>query len=249
MKKIGIIVPMPEEVELILKNLKIKQIKKLAMREFFEGQIGTTECVVALSRIGKVASATTAVLMIKEFDVTNILLTGVAGAISNQLRIGDIVIAESNLQHDMDASPLFPPLEIPLLNKSRFFSDQEMVTKAQNFFKRLIQKEWNSTPLKSSLLTSKPDLYLGTVVSGDQFIKSESEKFKILERIPDALAVEMEGGAVAQVCYEMGIPFLNVRSVSDFANEDATIDFKKYVDSTAKHYTWWLVYNFCINSE
>ncbi len=240
----GILVPMPEEIEIILENMHVDEVLQTGMRTFYVGKIHNHPCVVSLSRIGKVASAVTAAVMIERFEVNRIIVTGIAGGIASELNIGDIVIATSCIQHDMDCRPLFPQFEAPLLNKSRFECDAALIESAYKACTHFIKHDLSSHISNSHLLEigiDKPTVRRGTLVSGDQFISTIAQLNTIKSEIPDAYFVEMEGAAVAQVSYEYQVPFIVVRSISDKADAIAHVDFANYIKNVARYYTWGLI--------
>ncbi len=243
-KLTGILVPMPEEIELILERMHVEQIYKAGNRTFYLGSIHHAPCVVSLSRIGKVASGVTAAVMIERFQVDRIIVTGVAGGIASELNIGDIVVATSCIQHDMDCRPLFPQFEAPLLGKSRFECESRLIESAVEACSHFITHELHQHTSKAHLQAlgiEMPMVRQGVLVSGDQFIGTLPQLHKIKEEIPDAYFVEMEGAAVAQVCYEYHVPFVVVRSISDKADAIAHVDFSNYIQNIARHYTWALI--------
>src|SRR6478735_5310415 len=126
----GILVPMPEEIELIIKAMKVESVYESGKRKFYKGDFHGKACVVALSRIGKVASSVTAAVMIEKFNIDQLIVTGVAGGIAPHLKVGDIVVATEALQHDLDARPLWPQFEAPLLDKAFFPCCETLVDKA-----------------------------------------------------------------------------------------------------------------------
>ena len=117
---IGIISAMQEEMQTLLDNLQERVATTKGMRTYYHGKLFNVEIVLVFSRWGKVASATTATQLINDFAVDEIIFTGVAGAISPLMNIGDIVIGKNLYQHDVDASPLFKKFEVPLLHKIYF---------------------------------------------------------------------------------------------------------------------------------
>lgn len=127
--KLGIISALHEEQEGLMEALEGPQKVAHGMRDYWTGKLGRNDAVCVLSRIGKVAAAMTATSLVERFGVTHILFTGVAGSGDSGVKVGDIVIAESLVQHDMDASPLFPRFEVPLTGQSHFLSDVKMSTK------------------------------------------------------------------------------------------------------------------------
>jgi len=240
----GILVPMPEEIELILQNMQVSEVVHIGMRDYYVGSIANKNCVVALSRIGKVASAVTAALMIERFKISALIVTGVAGGLNDEVKIGDLVIATSCVQHDLDCSPLFPKFEAPLLGKSFFECDAKMIQKSHIALQYFIENELHHyIPEENfkSLGIQKPSLHKGLLVSGDQFIGTTMQLNEILKHLPEAYFVEMEGAAVAQVCYENKVPFVVIRSISDKANQNAHIDFNNYIHLISRNYSWALI--------
>jgi adenosylhomocysteine nucleosidase len=236
---IGILAPMPEEIDFILHAMTDIQIVHSGKRDFYKGKIAGRDCIAALSRIGKVASAVTAAVMIEKFNISHLIVTGVAGAIDPRLQIGDIVVATECVQHDLDARPLFKQFEAPLLDEGFFKCDPELVKYALDACNHLIKNHFlgriSQVDIeKFGLLDAQ--VYSGLLCCGDQFIGSQTQLDKIRQDLPSALCVEMEGGAVGQVCYEYDIKYVVVRSISDTANDDAHIDFHQYINSVSRHY-------------
>src|SRR6186713_2513202 len=148
MKKrtIGIMGAMPEEIDGVIALLDNRKESTAGRRTYFSGQINGIDTVVVFSRWGKVAAATTVSTLIHEFKITELLFTGVAGAISADLNIGDIVLAKRLIQHDMDARPLMKRYEIPLLNQTYLESDSTHLTIASKAINTLIEdKSLHST--------------------------------------------------------------------------------------------------------
>ncbi len=240
----GILVPMQQEIELILHHMHVENIIETGSRKFYIGTIQNKKCVVSLSRIGKVASSVTAAVMIERFHVNRLIVTGVAGGLTDDVKIGDIAIATFAVQHDMDCRPLFPQFEIPLLDISVFACDPLMVEDAFTSCSVFIENELYDFVSKeelSALHISKPNIHKGLLVSGDQFIGTMLQYEKIRAELPEAIFVEMEGAAVAQICCEYNVPLVVVRSISDKANAVAHMDFNRYIEHVAKYYTWGLI--------
>jgi adenosylhomocysteine nucleosidase len=197
------------------------------MREYTAGKLWEIDAVCVLSRIGKVAAAMTAAILVEKFGVTHIVFTGVAGSGDKNVEVGDMVVAESLVQHDFDASPLFPRHEIPLTGISRFATDVALT-------ERLV-----------SAAQAITRVHRGLIASGDQFIGKLGQIQGLKAELPDLLAVEMEGAAVAQVCFELGIPFAVIRTISDNANDDAAVDFMHFIKTVASRYAFDVIRNFC----
>ncbi|MFA7327271.1 MAG: 5'-methylthioadenosine/adenosylhomocysteine nucleosidase [Candidatus Kapaibacterium sp.] len=234
---IGIMSAMHEEIHLLHEQMEVESEVVLGMRTYFIGKLCGKDVVVVFSRWGKVAAASTATALIVEFGVDEIIFSGVAGGLDERLNIGDIVIGKRLIQHDMDASPIFARFEIPLIDKTYFEANTKIcqqLTKATEKF--LANNKLNSKLVEEFGLHS-PTIYCGNIASGDRFISDNTEIERFRNDLPDVLCVEMEGAAVAQICFEYSIPFGIVRTISDSANDDAHIDFIRFVDKVASHYT------------
>jgi adenosylhomocysteine nucleosidase len=247
---IGIISAMQEEMQTLLDHLDNKISTVKGMRTYYSGKLFTKDVVLVFSRWGKVASATTATQLINDHPVDEIIFTGVAGAVNHKLEIGDIVIGNKLYQHDVDASPLFKKYEIPLLDKTFFetsASRREKLRSATEIF--LLDYNRYIDPLKSQPFNiSQPKLFVGNIASGDQFISSMESVSTLLKEIPEVCCVEMEGAAVAQVCFEYKIPFSILRIISDKANNNAHIDFPKFAKEIASHYALGILENYCLHA-
>jgi adenosylhomocysteine nucleosidase len=184
--------------------------------------------ILALAGVGKVAAASTATMLIERHHVERIIFTGVAGAVATHVQVGDVVVGSSYLQHDMDASPLFPSFEVPYTGISRYAGDENL--------NAMLLEALQSISVRASHAFSSEhrfNIHQGLIISGDRFVSSAAEVNALREALPDALCVEMEGAAVAQVCHSYGIPFAAVRSISDRADDSAHIDFPKFVNEVA----------------
>jgi adenosylhomocysteine nucleosidase len=239
--KIGIISALQEEQHGLVEAMQGTATLSHGMRDYTSGKLWGIDAVCVLSRIGKVAAAMTATILIERFGVSHIVFTGVAGAGEAGIRVGDIVVADTLVQYDMDASPLFPPHEVPLTGVSHFQADQHLSNQlsdaAHQFIDRDLENVLDSTERKVFGL-DKVRVHRGLVASGDRFIGSKSLLSQVAGPLPGLLAVEMEGAAVAQVCFEMGISFAVLRTISDNANEEAATDFMRFVNKVSSVYTY-----------
>ncbi len=243
---IGIMSAMREEIETLIHELEVTEKVVRGMRSYYLGKLWGKEVVLVFSRWGKVASATTATHMITDFEVSEILFTGVAGALDAKLEIGDVVIGDCMYQHDMDASPLVEPFEVPLLGRKYFETNpmrNQMLLKATSMFLKDLKIHFKSDEPDRFGITQPKNL-LGSVASGDQFISKKSQIEKIGSDLPGVLCVEMEGAAVAQVCYEYKIPFNIVRTISDKANDNSHIDFPRFATEVASRYASGIIKNY-----
>lgn len=233
---------MPEEIDLLLPQLKNKTTRFVGQREFTSGILADKEVVIVFSRMGKVAASSTATTLINVFNCRMILFTGVAGALNKELNIGDIIVGSTLVQHDMDVSALpgFARFEVPLLDKIFFSSPDWLIDKAMDASKCYLQGVMNGN-IDSDILRKfgiqNPKNMRGLIASGDQFIASNETTLQLLSALPDILCVEMEGAAVAQVAEEYDIPYIVIRTISDKADHSAHIDFPLFVKEVATNLT------------
>jgi adenosylhomocysteine nucleosidase len=225
--RLGIISALAEEQHGLLQALQSPSQHVHGMREYSVGKLWEIDAVCVLSRIGKVAAAMTAAILVEKFGVTHIVFTGVAGSGDNAVQVGDIVVADSLVQHDMDASPLFPRFQVPLTGLSHFATDVAL------------------TERLAAAAAKTTRVHRGVIASGDQFIGKAVQLAALKAALPAVLAVEMEGAAVAQVCFELGIPFAVIRTISDNANDDAAVDFMHFIQTVSSRYAFEVIENFC----
>lgn len=240
---VGIIGAMHEEVAHLIAGMSAQSgylRRQVGMRDYHVGRFASQPCVVVLARIGKVAAAVTAVTLIREFGVTDIIFTGLAGGLATCGRVGDIVLATRLVQHDLDARPLFPQYEVPLLGRAEFAVDSslhgELAQAAQAFFTHDFPSALPAATCAAFGIEA-PSVHSGLILSGDQFIGDPGEAVRLTTAFPEALAVEMEGAAVAQVCHEYERPFAVLRTISDRADANAHVDFGKFLASVASVYS------------
>lgn len=220
--KTAIVAAMHQELSAVLALMPDERKQVAAGREFWVGHLHGREVVTVLSRIGKVAAATTAAVLIERFQVDRIVFTGVAGGLARNVKVGDVVVADSFLQHDLDASPIFPRYEVPLYGTDRFGTDPVLSEKL-------------AAAVRAALPGNK--LHRGLVASGDRFVATSAESRLLQTALPDALAVEMEGAAFAQVCHDFGVPFAAVRTISDRADDEAHGDFLRFIEDVASRHS------------
>jgi adenosylhomocysteine nucleosidase len=240
---IAIVAAMHEELAALLAQMPDEQRTRVAGRDYWVGHLQGQRVVAVLSRIGKVAAATTATVLMERFGARAIVFTGVAGGLAPGVEVGDVVVATRLLQHDLDASPIFPKYEVPLTGHARFATDT-----AISDVLAIVAADVLSDPV--TLLGEKvvedfglaaPKVHRGLLISGDRFVSTSAESDALRRALPDALAVEMEGAAVAQVCHDYGVPFAAVRTISDRADDAAHGDFTRFVSSVASRYSLALV--------
>ena len=200
-----------------------------AGRRFITGRLSGQPVVLALSRIGKVAAATTATTLIEAFGAQRVVFTGVAGGLHPSVKVGDIVVAEAFVQHDMDASPLFARFEVPLYGRARFDCDAPL--------QALLAASGHTALSAADSPSPGARVHSGLIASGDRFLSAAADAHALRSALDSAghpaLAVEMEGAAVAQVCHDYGVPFAAMRTISDGADEQAAGDFLGFVERVA----------------
>ena len=218
-------------VELLLQPRKVRH----AGRDFWLGELHGHPVVLALSKIGKVAAATTTTALIERFGVGRIVFTGVAGGLAEGVNVGDVVVAADFIQHDLDASPLFPRYEVPLYGQSSFASDAQLSALLANASRAALAQQALAPHGYPGAR-----VHQGLIASGDRFVCGADESRQLRELMTGAghaaLAVEMECAAVAQVCQDYGVPFVAVRIISDRADDSAHIDFARFVAEVASPY-------------
>ena len=201
-------------------------------RVFSVGQLDGHPVVLALSRIGKVAAATTTATLLEHFGARAVVFTGVAGGVGPGVAVGDVVVANGFVQHDLDASPLFPRFEIPLTGQSVLVADRTWT--------RALATAARTALAGLEFQGHTVQVHEGLIATGDRFVCAAQEVQRIVDALAAAqhlaLAVEMEGAAVAQVCADYGVPMAAVRTISDRADDSAHVDFPQFVDSVASNY-------------
>jgi len=155
--------------------------------------------------------------MIEKFGIDIMLFSGVAGAINEELKIGDLIIATKLAQHDLDITAFGHPYGYVPESKIFVESDERLNNIAKNVAKKLDIK-----------------LLEGIIATGDQFI-ADPEKKEWIRKTFNADAIEMEGASVGFVCDALNIPFFVLRAISDSADMDAGFDFDKFLETSAKN--------------
>lgn len=214
---IGIIGAMQTEVELLISRIERAEKRTVSGIDFYSGRLENKEVVVAKCGIGKVFAAICAQTMILEYGVSLIINTGVGGAISDELEIGDIAVSTAVVQHDMDTSAIGDPVGlISGINVIEIYADKN-----------------SAETVLCAAETLGFRCLSGIVASGDRFIAGADNKKKISDAF-GALVCEMEGAAIGQVCYVNEVPFLVVRAVSDKADGTSGVDYMTFVATAAE---------------
>ena len=222
------------ELNVLRAETKNQQVETIMGMKFVSGELGGRNIVFVEGGIGKVHSAVATALLIDHFRPSEVIFTGVAGAINSELKGGDIVIAEKTAQHDLiiQKGESFEPMKVdnPVTGKKYpdyYTADKKLLALAQSAAK---QVEFGKVGAGEH--QRDPKVVTGVIVSGDMFVSSSTKK-NYLRSFYKADAVEMEGAIMSQICYQQGVPCIVIRSVSDGADENADDDFGMYVGTAA----------------
>jgi len=212
----GIIGAMDEEVNTLKKTMLLDSVYHIAEMNFYKGKIFNKQVVIVRSGIGKVNAAVATQILIDNFNSNRIINTGVAGGINKKLQIGDIVIAKSLRYNDFDVSAFGYKIgDIPRMDTSIFYSDRMMMANILEKGRKLGYK-----------------IYYGNISTGDQFITHKQKE--TISKLFNSDAVEMEGAAIAHVCYINKIPFVIVRAISDNADGESPKIYSEFEKDAAK---------------
>ncbi|WP_125762633.1 5'-methylthioadenosine/adenosylhomocysteine nucleosidase [Companilactobacillus hulinensis] len=215
--KIGVIVPMEEEIKLLRESLSDVKTENVAGVELTIGNYKTHQVYLAESGIGKVQAGMTTTIINDRYKPDFVVNTGSAGGVGEGLSIGDVVISSKLAYHDVDATGFgYAVGQLP---------QQPLYFDADPTYVGKIEAAAKATGLVS---------HTGLIVTGDQFIDGKEKIATIKRSFPDVLASEMEGAAVAQVCAQFKTPFVVIRSMSDVGDEDASVNFDDFVKEAGR---------------
>jgi adenosylhomocysteine/aminodeoxyfutalosine nucleosidase len=214
--KIAIMGAMPEEISPILEKLDSYKTTQYAGNKYYEASYKGVDLVIAYSKIGKVFSALTATTMIEHFGADRLLFSGVAGAISPTLKVGDLIVATKLSQHDLDITAFGHPYGYVPEGAVFVEADKEMIKISKSVASEMGKK-----------------VQEGIIATGDQFVANEEQKNWIGTTF-GADALEMEGGSVAVVCDALNVPFFILRAISDTADMDASFSFDEFLQTSAQ---------------
>ncbi|MGM8214194.1 5'-methylthioadenosine/adenosylhomocysteine nucleosidase [Bacillaceae bacterium W0354] len=217
---IGIIGAMEQEVDALLSHMTVTEEITVANCKFYKGKINKTEVVLLQSGIGKVNAALSTTILHERFKPSAVINTGSAGGTDIDLDVGDLVIGESVMHHDADATAFgYEYGQIPQM-PHLFKSDEQMIQVAKETAKEV---------------NKNIKVGVGTIGTGDSFMAEERRVKDVLERLPFIKALEMEAASIAQVCYQYGTPFLIIRSLSDIAGKESNVSFEKFLETAAQN--------------
>lgn len=214
--RVGIIGPSEDEIIPFIEKMENKKVESIAMLKFYSGKFNNIDIVALYCGVCKVNAAIATQILIDKFNVTNVIVTGVAGGIDNRLSIGDTVISTEVAYHDVDDKILTE--YHPWMDSIYFKCDSNFLTLSR---KVLVE---NTFPQK---------IYFGKIVTGEAFI-SENGRKEIIEKY-NPLCVDMETASIAHVCYANNIPFIAIRSITDTESECGIENFENNCESVVKN--------------
>ncbi|HIV74064.1 MAG TPA: 5'-methylthioadenosine/adenosylhomocysteine nucleosidase [Candidatus Pseudogracilibacillus intestinigallinarum] len=213
---IGIIGAMDEEIALLQKQIKNQTIETVANTMYIKGTLETKDVVLVKSGIGKVNAAMTTAILMEKYQPTFVINTGSAGGFSEALKVGDVVISDAVVHHDVDVTAFdYVHGQVPQM-PATFKADKTLVRQV-----RIILKEME--------IGSE----IGLIATGDSFMNDQTKVQTIRELFPTMIACEMEAAAIAQVCYQYNVPFVVIRALSDIAGQEAPMSFQQFLEVAA----------------
>ncbi|MGJ6126598.1 5'-methylthioadenosine/adenosylhomocysteine nucleosidase [Mycolicibacterium sp. Y3] len=234
---IGVLCAIPEELASFTELMGDVTQTEVAQWTFAAGSIDGYRVVAAESGMGKVNSATATTLLINRFGCDAVIFTGVAGGLSPELAIGDIVVAEkivvmdSGIIEDEQLS-LYQPGHVRFFNPTDelgFSVDEHLLGRVQHKLSSVLLPFLDA---EAGGQDRAPLITFGTIVSGDAYLHCDATRMRLHQDLGGS-AIEMEGAAVAQVCAAFGVPWLVIRALSDLAGHDPDIDFTLYTTQVA----------------
>ncbi len=220
---IGIMGALEEEVSLYISKAEIETFETYAGMKFYRGKLGEESVVIVQTGVGKVNAAIAAQILVDRYNIDRMIFTGLAGALVPYLQQGDLVVANYLVQYDVDLTAFGHRVgEVPSVGRM-IEADSEMLKQVTDAYDVVFAG-----------MSNRPQMIVGTVVSGDRFI-SDRKTIAWLQREFGAVATEMEGAAVAQVCQMNDKPFLVIRTISDSAAEDAPEEFESALKSAPEN--------------
>lgn len=217
--KIGIIAAMQEEMQAIKKSMKNIKTNEYHDLTFYEGKIGNNQCILVKCGVGKVNAARTTQILIDKYELEYVINVGSAGSINEEIQYGDIVIGKYVVQHDFDITAFGHEKGYISNIGAKIESDKKLIKRCEYAIKQCMTDDYKIT--------------IGTIATGDIFCTSIKMKDKIRQKF-NADCVEMEGAAIAQVCFLDKIPFVIIRSISDSPNEKNHMEFNEYLEMASE---------------
>ena len=217
--QVGIIGAMAPEVAILRDRIDNPRNHQVAGFEFISGQLEGRDVVLVQSGIGKVAAAVATTLMIARFNPDAVINTGSAGGLDAGLAVGDIVISSELRHHDVDVTAFgYEYGQVPNMPPA-FKADPVLLEKA----------------VAAANEVGGARVVTGLITTGDSFMCDPERIAAMQERFPGVKACEMEGAAIAQCCYQLNVPMVVIRSLSDIAGKASPMSFEAYLEKASRH--------------
>ncbi|MFD2207498.1 5'-methylthioadenosine/adenosylhomocysteine nucleosidase [Kiloniella antarctica] len=235
---LGLICAIPNEIQHFGSAFVKNSERLIAGFSFYSGKLDGVETVLVEAGMGKVNAAVVTTLLMEHFKCRAILFSGVAGGLDPRLGVGDVIVGNKLIQHDygmtvdgrlMTYQPGHLPIHMPT-EQLGYDVDLNLIDKIMSELKEFHLPEISAEAAGGQ--KRQPVITAGTILTGDQFIGCTMARDKLYNDL-SGLAVEMEGAAIAQVAERYKVPFLIIRSLSDLAGEESTMDFVKFLEETA----------------
>ncbi|MDE5977474.1 MAG: 5'-methylthioadenosine/S-adenosylhomocysteine nucleosidase [Turicibacter sp.] len=214
---VAIIGAMEEEVTLLREAMEVEEIKTIAHVEFTKGKLNQKDVVLLKSGIGKVNVAIATTLLFEHYNIDCVINTGSAGGLHPEANIGDVVVSNNTLYHDVDVTGFnYAYGQVPGM-PAVYESNKELMEKTEAVLTKANKTYW-----------------IGQIGTGDSFINRSDQMAFIQKNCPSVIAIEMEAAAVAQVCHHYAKPFIIVRALSDIAGKESHLSFPQFLAVAAK---------------
>jgi adenosylhomocysteine nucleosidase len=237
-KTTGLICAIPQERVDLKAALDHQETVTIGGLDFDHGRLDGHEVIIAEAGIGKVNAALVATLLASRFDADLLAFSGVAGGLDPALAIGDLVIAERAVQHDCgviedDKLAPYQAGHVPFFNPTEQMGYDAEPAMLDRIRTALAGLEFEPLATEAGGSGKRAEIAYGPILAGDQYIHCETTRER-LHKTFGAKAVAMEGGAMAQVAERFGLPWLEVRALSDLAGADSRFDFARFVEAVAE---------------
>jgi len=216
--KYGIIGAMDEEIDFLEKIMTNKRVSTIASVQFTEGKLHGKDITLLKSGIGKVNAAMATSILMERFKPSHVINTGSAGGFSTNMQVGDVVVGNEVVHHDVDVTAFnYEYGQVPNM-PATFQADHKLMQMTEKIVEQLML-----------------NYETGLIATGDSFMNDPKQVESVKELFPTMIAVEMEGAAIAQVCYQYKIPFIIIRALSDIAGSESPVTFQEYLQLAARN--------------
>lgn len=217
--KVAIIGAMEEEVAILREKIDSREDTVVANCEFYTGMLNGVDVILLKSGIGKVNAAMSTTILLERFQPDVVINTGSAGGFLSSLNVGDIVISTEVVHHDVDVTAFgYAYGQVPGM-PARYTADTKLIEAAE----------------KSAAHIRDIQVVKGLIATGDSFMNDPARVEFVRTQFSNLYAVEMEAAAIAQVCFQFGVPFVVIRALSDIAGKESSVSFEQFLHKAALH--------------